>query len=460
MKILQVVHSLPSINQAGTEIYTFELASELSKRHQVYIFTRYSDLKQRDYLVRKQVSSGITIYLINNTFRDYESFDMLYQNKNIDEKFAQVLDEIKPDIVHIQHLVFLSLGIIEKAKERNIPLVFTLYDYWLMCPKWHLLKRNQVPCEKAADGLFDLECDNCLRDMLHINQRTIRAYYSMKRFFPFHLLKYLKKLYFYFNRSPSSDAIEQLKKRSNVVKKTVENIDFFLAHSQYIKSQFLKFGIPAEKMLLSYPGLKISNFQRIENKVNGKIRFAFIGTIIPAKGLHVLIRAFNEIKNDAAELKIYGKMKDYTGFEGYLQFLLQSIKNKNIKFMDEFRHDSVVTIYKDLDVLVVPSIWQENHPFVIREAFLFKKPVVASRTGGITEMIKDGVNGLLFNAGNSGDLKEKMEYIINNPEILDTFSRNSGSVKDIKDDVQELEEFYGKLSERRVCLGEPYELVK
>lgn len=460
MKILQVVHNLPFFNQAGTEIHTLELASELSKRHQVYIFSRHSDLKEADYLIRKEISGGITVYLINNTLRDYGSFGMFYQNENINEKFARLLDEIKPDIVHVQHLAFLSLGVIQKAKERNIPVAFTLHDYWLACPKWHLLTENQTPCEKATNGLFDRECDNCLRDMLHINQRTIKAYYSIRQFLPVYLVKYLKKIYFCFNKTPSRNAIEQLKKRSSMVKEALENIDFFWAPSQYIKNQFLKFGIHSDRIILYYPGLNISKFQKSQDKINGKITFAFIGTIIPAKGLHVLIRAFNDIGSDVAELKIYGKLKKYVGFEGYSQSLKRSIKNKNIKFMGEFNHDAVTGIFEDIDVLVVPSIWQENHPLIIREAFLLKKPVIASRIGGMTEIVKDGINGLLFDAGNFKELKEKIEYIISNPAVLDVFSGNMGEIKSIEEDAKEIEEIYSKLIEQRTCPGECYELVE
>jgi len=446
MKILQVVHSLPVFNQAGTEIYTFDLASELSKKHQVYIFSRYSDLKQEDYLVRKQIFSGITAYLINNTFRGYNSFEMFYQNVSIDEKFSKVLDEIKPDVVHIQHLAFLSLGMIEKAKERNIPVVFTLHDYWLMCPKWHLLGADGKPCEKAAEGIFNRDCVNCLRDMLNTNRHAIKSYYLMKEFLPAYFLKYLKNIYFHYNRKSSSNAIEQLKKRSIVVKKALESISFFLAPSQYIKNQFLKFGIHPDEILSYYPGLNLSKFQKNQSKMNGKIRFAFIGTIIPAKGLHVLISAFNGIRSDVAELRIYGKIKKYVGFESYPLSLKRAIKNKNIKFLGGFDHDSVADIFKDLDVLVVPSIWQENHPLIIREAFLLKKPVIASRIGGITEIVENGINGLLFESGNAEELREKIEYIISNPKVLDDFRENNGEVKGIDDNAKEVEEIYCKLS--------------
>jgi len=445
MKILQVVHSLPSFSQGGTEIYAFDSASELSKKHQVYIFSRYSDLKQADYFVRKEIISGINVYLINNTFRDYDSFELSYQNPNIDKKFAQLLDEIKPDIVHIHHLAFLSLGIIEKAKERDIPLIFTLHDYWLACPKWHLLKAGQFPCEKAAAGLFGEECGSCLRDILKIKPGAVMAYYWLKKLLPGYLLKYLIKAYFHFSNAPSLDAAGQLKKRAVRARAAIENIDLFISPSQYVKDQFIRFGIDPGKILLYYPSLNMPKARTVQGKSAGKICFAFAGTIIPAKGLHVLIEAFNGIKSDIAVLKIYGKLKDYPGFEGYLRSLKRSVRNKFIKFIGEFRHEEIGEVLDSVDVLIVPSVWQENSPLIIRESFLLKIPVIASRAGGIPELINDGINGFLFEPGNAGELQEKLEYVINNPGVLGRLKENMAQARPPEDSLNEIENIYRSL---------------
>ncbi len=443
MKILQVVHSLPFLSQAGTEIYAFDSALELSKRHQVYIFSRYSDLKHADYFVRREVLSGIPVYLINNTFRDCRSFEMFYQNVNIDEKFASLLDEIMPDVVHIQHLAFLSIGIIKKAKERNIPVVFTLHDYWLACPQWHLLRADQTPCEKAVLGLFGRECNSCLQDMSKINPAALKAYYWLRKFLPGHLLSCLRKAYSRFNNSGHFDAVEQLKKRDATVRVALENIDLFMAPSQYIKSQLIRFGVNPGKIMLHYLGLNMPQSRQLpQDKISEKIRFAFIGTVIPAKGLHVLIEAFNGLKFDNAVLKIYGKLKGYSGFEGYLHSLKNISKNINIEFLGEFSHEEISGVLNSVDVLVVPSIWQENSPLIIREAFAAGVPVVASRIGGIPENVIDGENGLLFQPGNAHELQDKLQYIINNPDTISVFKNNLPQVKTIQEEAVELEEAF------------------
>ena len=220
MRILQIVHSLPSLTQAGTEIYAYNLSLELSKNHEVYIFSRACNLKDRDYSVTKEVSRGITTYLVNNTFLNCSSFQMLYDNCEIDRRFEDVLREVNPDIVHIHHLVFLSIGLIKKIKDKGIPIVFTLHDYWLICPRWHVLNKDSEPCEKFASGNFNEGCIDCLNELLNIKEGPKRIYNFVKKFLPKFMLLWLKKSYLLsanLNHN-KNDNISELLKRRRLIK--------------------------------------------------------------------------------------------------------------------------------------------------------------------------------------------------------------------------------------------------
>ena len=113
--------------------------------------------------------------------------------------------------------------------------------------------------------------------------------------------------------------------------------------------------------------------------------------------------------------------------------------------MGEFNYLEIAKIFSEIDILVVPSIWYENSPLVIQESFISKTPVIASRIGGITESIIDGENGLLFNPGDANDLQEKIQYLIDNPEIIEKFKENIPKVKSIEDNASEIEDIYNKL---------------
>jgi glycosyltransferase involved in cell wall biosynthesis len=253
-----------------------------------------------------------------------------------------------------------------------------------------------------------------------------------------------KEIYSCFNKLSSINASEQLKKRRNSIEKTLENVDFFLAPSLYIKKQFEALGIHSDKIILHCLGLAIPKARVVGKRIDNRIKFAFIGTIIPAKGVHILIKAFNGIKSDSAILRIYGKLKDYAGFGGYPQSLKAAKKNKNIEFIGEFCHEEVEKVLSTIDVLIVPSVWQENNPLIIREAFAARVPVVASRMGGIPETLVDGVNGLLFQPGSVNELRNKMQFIIDHPNIIDIFKSSLPQVKSIQEEINELEARYDK----------------
>jgi glycosyltransferase involved in cell wall biosynthesis len=168
-----------------------------------------------------------------------------------------------------------------------------------------------------------------------------------------------------------------------------------------------------------------------------------MGTLLPVKGIAFLISAFKEIKERNIKLSIYGKLFPFTGFESYPNLLKKMVKNDDrIEFMGGYDNKNIGQILPNIDVLIVPSLWLENAPLVIQEAFLTKTPVIASRIGGIPELVNDGLNGLLFNPGDAGDLREKIRCIIANPDIIEKFKGHIPKVKSIEDNAKQIEEIY------------------
>jgi glycosyltransferase involved in cell wall biosynthesis len=450
MRILQIVHSPPLFTQAGTEIYTHNLSVELSKKHKIYIFSRTCNLEQKEYEIKKEAFSGLTVYTINNTFKNCDSFKMLYQNEIIDQKFEEVLREVRPDVVHIQHLNYLSIGLIKKITERRIPIALTFHDYWWMCPRPHLFKKDYRPCDKAIVSKFDQECLSCVNEMLMIRKNFKSIYNCIRRILPTFIVLSFKKIYFSLMGFAYSDnnLISKLQERAHDIKCLMDSINIFIAPTECIRKNYIEFGIPGEKIKLSCHGFNINLFNGLQKNRNHKLRFAFIGTILPAKGPHVLIESFNGIQDKNAQLMIYGNLRSFIGFEHYLPYLKKIIKNKNIMFMDGFDNRQIASIFQKIDVLVVPSLWLENSPLVIQEAFLAKTPVIASRIGGITELVLDGVNGLLCDPGDVHGLQEKIERIIDNPDLIQKFKENMPQVKSIEDNAREMEEIYQEIHER------------
>jgi len=126
MKILYVVHYYLPRHQAGTEIYTHSLAKKFSEKgHEVWIFTS-EDRSQPGFELKEEEYNRIKVFrLYHSGARDFRS---TYLREDFDEIFDKVLDELKPELIHFQHLFRLSVGFVHKAKKRGIPCILTLAD--------------------------------------------------------------------------------------------------------------------------------------------------------------------------------------------------------------------------------------------------------------------------------------------------------------------------------------------
>ncbi|MCM8827131.1 MAG: glycosyltransferase family 4 protein, partial [Candidatus Omnitrophica bacterium] len=424
MKILKVVHSFIPYTTAGTEVYTYNLARELSKRNNIFIFFRINEPKKKEYVLRNSILGEINLYSINNTFRKCDDFRQTYANPIIDKIFGSLLDEIEPDIVHIQHLLFLSFGLILEAKKRGIPVIFTLNDYWLFCHRGQLIKDDLSLCDYPSVD----NCKVCIGGQLYIRKNTMLFYNLLRKNLPNCLLQTIKKLYLSYARASffTEDKVaKEVEDRFNYVKEVISIVDKFIAPSNFIKDKFVILGIPPERIIFSHYGLDYKRFLSILKTPCKKLRFGYIGTLLPTKGVDVLITAFKLIKNQSCELLIYGRLIRYAGYEFYPKYLKNIAKDeRRIKFMGGFDNENIANIMANIDTLVIPSIWYENSPLVIYEAFLSKTPVIASRIGGIPELVKDRINGLLFKPNNPKDLYEKMTLIVDNPYLIERMKEN------------------------------------
>ncbi|GAB6120577.1 glycosyltransferase family protein [Dysgonomonas termitidis] len=127
MHILKIIHGYPPNYNAGSEVYCQSVCNELSKRHKVSVFTREENLYAPDFSIRhEKQSDNLDLYIVNNPQGKDD-----YRHKQMDNNFADLLKQLKPDIAYIGHLNHLSIGLIDELNKQ----VFMLHDYWLMCPR-------------------------------------------------------------------------------------------------------------------------------------------------------------------------------------------------------------------------------------------------------------------------------------------------------------------------------------
>jgi glycosyltransferase involved in cell wall biosynthesis len=162
----------------------------------------------------------------------------------------------------------------------------------------------------------------------------------------------------------------------------------------------------------------------------------FIGTLAPHKGCGVLVDAFKLLQKGKAILKIYGSVTEHPDYSSKLKLLVDN--KDDIEFCGTFHNSEISQVLAGVDVLVVPSLWYENTPLVVYSAQAAFCPVVASDLPGISVVIENEVNGLLFSAGDTVQLASQLSRLVDEPGLAARLSANARSPKSIASYVEEL----------------------
>jgi glycosyltransferase involved in cell wall biosynthesis len=428
MHILKIIHGYPPNYNAGSEVYSQSICNELSKQHRVSVFTREENPYLPDFGIRHETANdNLVFYFVNNP----QGKDG-YRHKKLDDNFAKLISDIKPDIAHIGHLNHLSTGLIDELNKQKIPIVFTLHDFWLMCPRGQFLTRSigKEHNFQLCSGQQDHKCaSDCYR------------------------------VYFSGNEQDEEQDIENwsnwTRQRMIETKAIIDKVDLFIAPSNYLRNRFISdFEVSENKIIFldyGFPTEYLTQTEKSKEKTN--FTFGYIGTHITSKGVNQLIEAFREIE-EPATLKIYGRHHGQS--TNALMLLAATSKNK-IEFVGEYiNHNLANDVFSKVDCIVVPSIWAENSPLVIHEAQSCKVPVITADFGGMKEYVQHKVNGLLFEHRNTNSLKEQLRFAIANPNLLKQFGEKGylfsedGSVPNIQDHCKELTQIYQRFTSKNL----------
>jgi glycosyltransferase involved in cell wall biosynthesis len=428
-------------------MYAVHLSGALRHRgHDVHIFTRMADPYRPEYAVDTVSSDGLPVTRVNNTFTRLNTFTQSYLNPDIAQRFGAFLDVVAPEIVHFHHLMYLSTTCVEEAARRGIPVVMTLHDYWLICQRGRFLKPDLSVCSGQTD-------EGCARCFGHLLSGKLTPMYQKLKFASGKhrwLKDWLRRVYakYVTSHPPSAEACLQITQRMVYIHEVCKTVSLFLAPSQFLREQFLGFGIPPEKIVFAecgLPPMTLHNGRKRQS--NDPVVFGYIGVVDPVKGVHHLVEAIAPLT--AAELRIYGGEADYAPYPDRGQFLAQLRSSPHIRMMGRYDNHELGRILSEVDVVVVPSIWYENAPLVIREAFLARKPVVTAAFGGMQEWIQEGKNGLLFRPRDSADLRRVLKQFITDPTLVEKLSHHFPLVRSITDDAETMEARYFSLIKTR-----------
>lgn len=350
MRILQI--NACHYNRGGSETVYFNSA-ELLKKHGhevIYFSTNNPD----------NVVTEFARYFISNAdIRGLSFFGKIMRapsylyNVKARRKIRKLVMDFRPDIAHV-HIFYaeLSVSILRLLKELNIPVIHTVHDYRLLCPVDSFIDYEGKVCELCQDRRY-IHCllKRCSEGKISQSTMVMLEAYFWKYFV-----------------------------------NPIDYIDHFIFVSNFCKEKHLAYN-------RAYAGKSshLYNFTKLEDIGDQQIRgnyFLYFGRLSAEKGIENLLTAFT--KKAGIKLKIAGK--------GKLQHLVEkySGSDSNIEYLGFKTGCELEELIRNSSFIIVPSIWYENNPMTIIEAFSFGKPVIGSDIGGIPEIISHRKNGLLF----------------------------------------------------------------
>ncbi|MHC4261465.1 MAG: glycosyltransferase [Planctomycetota bacterium] len=473
MRILLVSHDFLPNHPAGTEIYTFQFGSELQRRgHEVHVFTTEKDIGRKHLSVEAREYEGLTVHeLFNNLF--YQSYEQTWDYPAVARTFANFLDDLRPDVVHFMHLMYLSVGCVEEAAAR-VPVFYTLHDYWLQCARFG----QRVHSDRSICHTIDFRrCGECLVDFKYAQTPTERRIAKGVAFakgltgvdlgpMARRTAARLKKsgdalkapppgsLRMPEGEQPEAPALEALGPEARVLhdhvlerdralrERVLPWVSKFIAPSRFLRDSFVDWGIPEDQIMHVRTGIDVSRFEVIDREPAERLRVGFIGTVVPHKGLHVLLEAWRQLPVDIrerAELKVWGPTDHTPEYVNALQLIADEL---DVPMQGRLAARDVPSALREIDLLVVPSVWYENSPLIILEALATRTPLMVSNLGGMAELVEPGRSGYRFEVGDASDLGHRLRLLIEDPSPLGELYAGELPVQSVDRDAEILSALY------------------
>ncbi len=417
MRILHVVHQYLPDHMAGTELYTQMVArAQAAAGHNVAIFTPLNRAGTFDG--RAVSEEGVRVCRVPVGPRGATAvFLSTFRQPVLAEAFAVVLASERPDVVHVQHLMGVPAAVGAALRGAGVPYVLALHDYWYGCANGQLLTNDTATICGGPSPHFG-NCGRCA---------------AARGGLPAALGPLFAPL---------------MARRNARLEPVFAGAARVLAPNAFVADIYAALGFPVERIVVNPlgldapPGLAERVALRRAARPPGPPRFGYVGSIAHQKGVHVLVEAMNGLPDDAATLDVYGDMSTFADYAAELRALA---RHPGVRFHGLLGRDGLWDALADLDALVLPTLWYEASPLVIREAFAAGLPLVASAIGAPGRMVRDGVDGLLFAPGDVAALRRSLLTLVERPELAAQLRAGIAPVRTVADHVAQIESVYEQI---------------
>ncbi len=445
MRLLYILHQFLPRHVTGTEQYVRSLALGMRERgHDARVFT-FEPLIQkaapgRLWLQMDDEVDGIPVRQVSvhpEITRNRELADQ--NNELVVRLLRRYLDQHDFDLVHAFHLQHIGKGGISEPKRLGKPLVVHLMDFWFLCPRFTLLHRDGSLCK--GPPLDGMGCIPCIDPALWSDLQAHGVADSLRGLAAGAALPH--------GMAPTPvRRARALVGRKQRLFRTLAQADAVVAPSRFLRDIFegqgfppglirhLPYGVDRGRLESAVP-----SFPHREKEV---LQIGYVGSLTPHKGLHLLLAALRGIPGEGWRLHVHGDPDTHPEYTRELERLAG--EDRRIQYHGGFPSAKLGAVLSGLDLIVVPSVWYENTPFTILEAQAMNVPVLASDLGGISEIVTDGENGLLFEAGNVDMLGQMLRRVLDHRDLLDGLRRKPPVVRSLAESLDDLEDLYGEVT--------------
>lgn len=412
MRTLIISHGHPNFSIGGAEVASYTLYTALNTIAGEQAFY----LAKAPVAIHQRASSPLMSlgHGERECFFQTQEWDEFWLSNAGISGLAPAISEylrfLNPDVVHFHHVIGIGVEGIALVR-KTLPtakIIITFHEYLAICHNHgQMVKRGKRDLCKSSSPH---DCKVCF------SSRTISEFYERKSWIANHL----------------------------------QLADAFVSPSQFLLERYVDWGLPREKFTLIDNGISGNAVCARQTQPGGKRnRFAYFGQISEFKGLHVVLEAISSLPQEVwgdASLSVFGGNLEFQPDEFQSRFgrMLKDV-GRRARFCGSYRQDELASLMQDVDWVIVPSIWWENSPVVIQEAFLHIRPVIVSGIGGMAEKVRDGVNGLHFRVGSSESLADQLARALSEPSLWAALSTAASIPLSPKEFAEKHVELYSTL---------------
>jgi glycosyltransferase involved in cell wall biosynthesis len=386
----------------GTEVYVHGLAMEqVAAGHQVVIVAPAGEAASYQH-------DGLTVHRFRVDANVTDITEMYAADRSVDAAgFLRILEAEAPDILHVHgYSRAVSKGVLAAVKAQGIRIVFTYHTPTATCVRGTLMRWGHVSCDGRLDAT---RCAACTLQSHGVPRPAAEIVARLPR--------RAGRLFDQGTLATGFRMRELVELRHEGIREFLSVADRVVAPSDWVANLLRTLDVPERKIVASRQGTSAQiPGGAVASQSSGPVRVAFFGRIDPTKGLHVLLDALAAARDLDVELHVFGI---YQGADRYAtEIRSRAGLDARVRLHDAIPQSEVIETLRQFDAAIIPSQTLETGPLSVLEAFAAGLPVIGSRLGGIAELVRDEVDGLLVRPANPRAWADALRRITNDRVLL------------------------------------------